>query len=67
MTPTNGVCTWTIAHTIGSTDFTIRVYEVSTGEDVFMDITATSSTNVVIQFNETSNVAAGTYKAVIIG
>lgn len=67
LSPVNGVCTWTIAHSIGSTDFTIRVFNVSTGENVFMDITATSTTNVVIQFNESSNVAAGTYKAVLIG
>lgn len=67
LTPSNGVCTWTIAHGLSSTDFTIRVYEVSTGSNVIVDITSTSSSNVVIQFNETSTVAAGTYKAVLIG
>lgn len=67
LTPSSGVCTWTIAHGLNSTDFTVRVYEVSTGQDVFMDITATGNSNVVIQFNESSNVAAGTYKAVLVG
>lgn len=67
LTPSSGVCTWIIAHGLNSTDFTVRVYEVSTGQDVFMDITATGNSNVVIQFNESSNVAAGTYKAVLVG
>lgn len=67
LTPVNGVCTWTISHNIGSTDFTVRVYEVSTGKNVFMDVASTSTTNVEIRFNQTSTVAAGTYKAVLIG
>lgn len=67
LTPSSGVCTWTIAHTLGTTDFTARVYEVSTGKNVIMDILATGTTGVSVQFKAASTVAAGTYKLVLIG
>lgn len=67
LTPVSGVCTWTIAHTIGTTDGMVRVYEVSTGKTVLMDIETTGANGITIHFNAAGNVAAGTYKAVIIG
>lgn len=67
MTPTDGVCTWTVTHTLGTDDVICQVYEVSTGDKVIMDIEATSSTVVTIKLNATAAVAANTYKAVIIG
>lgn len=66
LTPTNGVCTWTIAHTLATTDFAIRIYEVSTGKNVIMDVTSTGNSGVTIQFNASGTVAAGTYKVVLI-
>ena len=66
LTPTNGVCTWTIAHTLNTTDFAIRIYEVSTGKNVIMDVTSTGNSGVTVQFNAANNVAAGTYKCVLI-
>lgn len=66
LTPTNGVCTWTIAHTLATTDFAHRIYEVSTGKNVIMDVTSTGNSGVTIQFNASGTVAAGTYKVVLI-
>ena len=67
LTPSSGVCTWTISHDLATKDYAVRIYEVSTGQDVIMDRTATGDTSLTIQFNSTSNVAAGTYKAVLVG
>jgi hypothetical protein len=67
LTPSSGVCTWNITHDLNTKDYTVRIYEVSTGEDVIMDRTATGDTALTIQFNSASNVAAGTYKVVIVG
>ncbi len=67
MTPTDGVCTWTVTHTLGTDDVICEVYEVSTGDKVIMDIEATSSTVLTIKMNAAAAVAANTYKAVIIG
>ena len=67
LTPTNGVCTWSINHTLGSADVVCTVYEVSTGKRVIVDETATSSTVYTLKFNASSTVAANTYNAVLIG
>lgn len=67
LTPSDGVCTWTITHTLGTTDIVCAIYEVSTGDEVIMDVEATSSTTATIKFNAAAAVAANTYKAVVIG
>ena len=67
LTPTNGVCTWTIDHTLNTKDITIRVYEVSTGENVILDITTNAASQIIIKFNAESSVAARTYRAVLMG
>ena len=67
LTPSSGVCSWTIAHTLNTKDVIVKVYEVSTGQEVMMDVTATSTSGITIQFNSASSVAAGTYCAVVMG
>lgn len=67
LTPTNGVCTWSISHTLGTTDVVCQIYEVSTGAEVIMDKVATSSTTYTIKFNASASVSANTYKAILIG
>lgn len=66
LTQSGGVCTWTISQSIG-TGVQVKVYLVSTGEEIIPNsITVTSST-AVITFLSTSNISSGTYRAVIQG
>ena len=67
LTPVDGVCTWVINHTLGTTDIICVVTEVSSGNEVIMSKQAVSSTEYRITFNEAASVAANTYKAVLIG
>lgn len=67
LTPTDGVCTWTIDHSFNTKDITIRVYEVSTGENVLLNIATNAASQVTIKFNAVNSVAAGTYRAVLVG
>lgn len=66
LTQTGGICTWNISNTLATADIIVSVYELSTGSEVMCDITVSSST-ITIKINSTSNIAANTYKAVIIG
>lgn len=66
LTATGGVCTWTISNTLATADVIVTLKEVSTNDEVEASVTTTSS-NVVIKMNSTSNISANTYKAVIIG
>lgn len=66
LTATGGVCTWTISNTLATADVSVIVKEVATNEEVETEVTSTTS-NVVIKMNSASNIASGTYKAIIIG
>ena len=66
LTATSGVCTWTIANTLGSADVQVSVYQVSSGAQVGAYVEVSAS-NVVIKFNSASDIAADTFKAVILG
>lgn len=66
LTPTSGVCTWDITNTLSTADVIVSVYDVASGDEVFASVTAASGT-ITVKFNSTANIAAGTYKAVIVG
>ena len=66
LTQSGGVCTWTITNTLNNADVICSVREVSSGEEVYCNITYTAST-ITIKINSSTNIAAGTYRAVIIG
>ena len=64
LTASGGVCTWSLSSI--PTDSIISVYEVSSGEEVFVEIIH-GSNSATIKMNSSSNIAADTYKAIIIG
>lgn len=65
MTPSGGVCTWSITNTI-SDDAVVMIKEVSSGAEVYTDVTFGSGT-ITVKINSSTNISAGTYKAIIIG
>lgn len=67
LTPSDGVCTWAVTHTLGTVNVSCNVFEVSTGRKVIMSEEATSSTVYTLSFNANSSVAANTYKCVLMG
>lgn len=67
LTPSSGVCTWTIDHTLNTRDVTVEVYNTSTYKKVIMDVVHTSTSQITIMFNAPGNVSAGIYKAVLVG
>lgn len=64
LTASGGVCTWTISST--PTNALVNVYEVSSGSLVYTEVTLGSG-SVTIRMNSSSDISAGTYKAVIVG
>lgn len=64
LTPVGGICTWTISTTGDDLQCTLK--ETSTGNEVYADITYAAN-SVVIKINATTNIAAETYTAVIMG
>ena len=66
LTATSGVCTWTITNTIGSADVQVALYDVATGAQIGA-VVEVGTSNIVVKFNSTANIAADTFKAVVIG
>jgi len=66
LTASGGVCTWSITNSLGTADVGVHVYEASTGEEVEVYKAVTSGT-ITVKINSSSNIAANTYRAVVIG
>lgn len=67
LTPSDGVCTWQISHTLGTKDVVVKIYEISTGDEIITDVESTSTTAIKIKMNASAAIAANTYRAVLIG
>ena len=69
ITAAGGAYTWTItAATHGvTTPATVQLFEVANNEQVIADVAIAANGNVTIKINGTGSLAAGTYRAVIIG
>ena len=65
LNPVAGIVTWEVAHTYGE-DVEVAIKEVATGEEVVANVLQTNNL-VTIKFNASETVAAGTYRAVVIG
>ena len=66
LTASAGVCTWTISNSLGTADVTVLVYRAADGVQVLTE-TDIASDNIVIKFNSADDIAASTYRAVVIG
>lgn len=69
ITAAGGAFTWTItAATHGvTTPATVQLFEVASNEQVIANVAIAENGNVTITINGTGSLAAGTYRAVIIG
>ena len=65
MTPSGGVCTFTVTHNLNTTSPITNLYEVTTGEKVMYDVAITSANVVTYSILSAGNIAANTYLAVV--
>lgn len=66
LTQTSGICSWAITHNLNNSNVGVFLYEVSSGDRVMYDYTITSANVVTVKILSTANIAANTYKAVIV-
>jgi hypothetical protein len=65
--PTSNVVSWVVTHGIGTRDVTVQVFENSTYTQVEVDVARTNTTTVTLSWVATANVAADTYRVVVVG
>ena len=66
LTPSSGVCTWTITNSLGSADVLVQIFRVADNVQVMAEV-AIGASNITVKMNATADIAANTYKAVVIG
>ena len=66
LTPSSGVCTWTITNSLGSADVLVQIFRVADNVQVMAEV-AVGASNITVKMNATADIAANTYKAVVIG
>ena len=66
LTASGGVCVWEITNSLGSADVQVSIYDVTSGAQVGAYIEVGAST-ITVKFNSSANIAAGTFKAVVLG
>jgi hypothetical protein len=65
--PTSNVVTWVVTHGMASRDVNVQVYELSTYEQVEVDVARTNTAAVTLTWVATANVAADAYRVVVVG
>lgn len=66
LTATAGVCTWEITNSLGSADVLVQLFRVSDNVQVMAEVVVTAA-KVTVKINSSTDIAADTYKAVVIG
>ncbi len=68
ITPSSNLATWTVTHSLGTTDVIVAVYEVSTSRSIEVDVTITSTSVVTLTWNTLNNntISSGVYKVVVL-
>ena len=65
--PASNVVTWVVTHGMASRDVNVQVYELSTYEQVEVDVARTNTAAVTLTWVATANVSADTYRVVVVG
>jgi hypothetical protein len=65
--PTSNVVSWTVTHNMNSRDVAIQVYELSGYSQVEVDVVRTNANTATLTWVSTANVAADSYRVVVVG
>jgi hypothetical protein len=67
LVPSSGIVTWAVTHNLGTKDITVQIYDLANDTDVEVDVVRTSTSVVTLSWVASANVAADSYRVVIVG
>jgi hypothetical protein len=67
LVPSSGIVSWAVTHSLGTKDVTVQVYDLATDAEVEVDVVRTSTSVVTLSWVASANVAADSYRVVIVG
>ena len=65
--PSSNVATWVVTHSLSTRDVEVQVYELSGYTQVEVDVVRTNTAAVTLSWVATANVAADSYRVVVLG
>jgi hypothetical protein len=65
--PTSNVVSWVVTHSLSTRDVDVQVYELSGYTQVEVDVVRTNTAAVTLSWVATANVAADSYRVVVVG
>ena len=65
--PTSNVVSWVVTHSLSTRDVEVQVYELSGYTQVEVDVVRTNTAAVTLSWVATANVAADSYRVVVLG
>jgi hypothetical protein len=63
----SNVVTWALAHNLNTSDVSVQIRDLGTNAEVFVDVAITNANTVTLSWNASANVAADSYRAVVVG
>ncbi len=67
LAPVSNVVTWAVTHSLNTSDVTVQLRDLGSNAEVFVDVTITNANTVTLAWNASANVAANSYRAVVVG
>jgi hypothetical protein len=67
LTETSGSVTWTVTHNLGTRNVVIQVYDISSFEEVIVDVDRTNTNTATLSWVAADDVDADSYQVVIVG
>jgi hypothetical protein len=67
LTETSGSVTWTVTHNLGTRNVVIQVYDISSFEEVVVDVDRTNTNTATLSWVAADDVDADSYQVVIVG
>jgi hypothetical protein len=67
LTPSAGIVTWTVSHSLDTSDVTVQMRDASSNAVVEADIVITNANTVTVSWNAAATVSADSYRVVVTG
>lgn len=67
LTPSSGIVSWVVTHSIGTLDVTVQLRDLSNNALVETDVVISNTNAVTLSWNASSTVSADSYRVVVVG
>lgn len=67
ITPSSGIATWAVSHSLNTADVTVSIRDLSDNAEVMVDVVHTDANTITLSWTSAGTVAANSYRVVVTG